>query len=297
MDISKFTIEGSQSIIEALKKIEFTFDQWRELVAYSKQKFPFMKVFVCVYEHNSIDKIDKLDIDGFKINSSDLSNPSVLKKVARKNKPIHLSVGASTISEIQYAINEIKSLSDSPITLMYGFQSFPTKPADINLRFISTLIDYFKLPVGYQDHCDGESDSGFWLPAATIGMGVSCIEKHITDDRSRKGFDFEAALNPEEFNIFKEMIDITDLSMGSPNEREFSEEEKKYRLFQKKTIVASNHLKKGQLISGDDFSFMRASNIELQPNETEKLVGKKLNRDIEMTEIISIEDVELRDRY
>ena len=105
---------------ELLKKIEFNQDQWREIVSYSKKNYPELKIYVCVYEHSTIDFIDTLNIDGYKLNSSDLSNPLVLDRVAKKNKPINLSVGASTISEIENAINRIRAISNSIITLMYG---------------------------------------------------------------------------------------------------------------------------------------------------------------------------------
>ena len=71
---------------ELLKKIEFNQEQWKGLVLYSKKKYPNLKIYVCVYEHSTIDFIDTLNIDGYKLNSSDLSNPLVLDKVAKKKK-------------------------------------------------------------------------------------------------------------------------------------------------------------------------------------------------------------------
>ena len=111
-----------------LQKIEFSQDEWRDIVKYSRKKYPKMQVYVCVYEHSTIEFIDGLGIDGLKLNSSDLSNPLVLEKVAKTGKPINLSVGASTIAEIKSALDRIKLISQASITLMYGHQSFPTKP-------------------------------------------------------------------------------------------------------------------------------------------------------------------------
>ena len=85
--------------------------------------------------------------------------------------------------------------------IMYGFQNFPTAPRDVHLNYMLKLKELFELPIGYQDHCDANEDSAFWLPAASVGMGINTLEKHITHDRSLKGIDHESALNPSEFIV------------------------------------------------------------------------------------------------
>jgi N,N'-diacetyllegionaminate synthase len=278
---------------ELLKNIEFSFKEWIELVNYSREKYPMLQVYACVYEHSTIDFIDSLGIDGYKINSSDLSNPMVLDKVAKTGKPINLSVGASSVSEIQSAIGLIKSVSESEITLMYGHQSFPTSPETVNMNYMKKLGNFFELPYGYQDHCNADNDSAFWLPAASMGMGISIIEKHITHDRSLKGIDHESALNPDEFVKFVEMVRTIDKSKGSSVPREFSDDEKKYREFQKKSIVVTRNIKAGTIISEKDLTFMRAESLGISPSNIDQVIGKKLKSDIDAYQPISqSEDLE-----
>jgi N,N'-diacetyllegionaminate synthase len=271
---------------ELLKKIEFNQEQWKDLVLYSKKKYPNLKIYVCVYEHSSIDFIDALNIDGYKLNSSDLSNPLVLDKVAKKKKPINLSVGASTVLEIKNAIKRIKKISSSKITLMYGHQSFPTKPENVHMSYMSKLANQFKLPIGYQDHCDADHESGFWLPAASLGMNISILEKHITHDRSKKGIDHESALNPLEFTKFVEMVRCIEKAKGISTVRPFSDEELKYREFQKKSIVAVRDLKKGCILTHDDITFMRAETLGLAPDKIKIVIGKKLLKELKAFETI-----------
>lgn len=271
---------------ELLKKIEFNQEQWKELIIYTRNNYPNLKIYVCVYEHSTIDFIDTLNIDGYKLNSSDLSNPLVLDKVAKKNKPINLSVGASTILEIANAIKHIQNISDPKITLMYGHQSFPTKPENVHMSYMTTLVDKFKLPIGYQDHCDADHQSAFWLPAASLGMNISILEKHITHDRSLKGIDYEFALNPSEFVKFVEMVRCIEKAKGTSNVRSFSDEEIEYRKFQKKSIVVVNDMKKGSIVASEDIAFMRAETIGLAPDKIETVVGKKLLKDLKAFETI-----------
>ncbi len=272
-----------------LEKIELTQEQWKYLVDYTRKKYPDLDIYVCVYEHMSIDFIDSLDIDGYKLNSSDLSNPLVLKKVAATKKPINLSVGASTIAEIDNAIRHILAVNDSTITLMYGHQSFPTRPENVHMSYMKKLQDLFELPIGYQDHCDADHESAFWLPAASCGIGVKIIEKHLTHDRSLKGIDHESALNPDEFIRFVEMVRTLDNAMGESRPRAFSDDELRYREFQKKSIAAARSLESESVITENDIMFMRTEKLGISPANLQDIIGKKLTIDIDAFAPITLE--------
>ncbi len=268
---------------ELLQRIELTQDQWAHLVRYSRERYTDMQVYVCVYEHASIGFIDALEIDGYKLNSSDLSNPLVLQKVAATGKPINLSVGASSIAEIQSALERIRAVAgpEAATTLMYGHQSFPTRPENVHMAYMEKLQSLFELPVGYQDHCDADSEAAFWLPAASVGMGVTVLEKHLTHDRSLKGIDHESALNPDEFQRFVAMVRTLDAAKGDPRPRPFTPEEVKYREFQKKSIVASRDIVMGTVLTEDDIVFMRAEELGISPDRYETVIGRTTTQAIE----------------
>jgi sialic acid synthase SpsE len=97
----------------------------------------------------------------------------------------------------------------------------------------------FDLPVGYQDHSDAGSEAAFWLPAAALGVGVQILEKHLTHDRSMKGADHEAALNPDEFARFVRMVREVEVALGDPRPRPFS-------CCQKRNLVAARDLFSGE---------------------------------------------------
>jgi len=283
----QYMMSPQRSEYDLLRKIEFSKQEWTQLVSYSRENYPDMLVYVCVYEHSTIDFIDGLGVDGYKLNSSDLSNPLVLNKVAMTGKPINLSVGASTVTEIQTAVALINSISEAPITLMYGHQSFPTLPENVNLSYMKKLENLFELAIGYQDHCDANEASAFWLPAASIGMGISVLEKHITHDRNFKGIDHESALNPDEFAEFVNMVNTIEKAKGVSIPRKFSDDERKYREFQKKSIVATHDMESGALLTQDDLTFMRAETLGISPDQIESVIGRRLTKPILAYEAIS----------
>jgi len=278
---------------DLLSKIELSQNDWQGLAEYVRKNYPNMDIIACVYETKSVDFSVSMGADAFKIHSADLSNPSFINHVAQTGKRIDLSVGASTLDEIQTAIEWIRNIHKKiTIWLMYGYQTFPTPTEAINLSFIKKLKQLFELPVGYQDHSDGDSEVGFWLPAAATGMEVDCLEKHITHNRGFKGIDHQAALNPDEFKKFVAMVRELDAAKGISVPRPFLKQESSYRKNSKKSIVASLDIKRKTIIKESDLIYMRADKLGLPPDQAYRVVGRKAKHDINHYNLIKEDDVQ-----
>lgn len=267
-----------------LKKLELSYNEWTELYNYAK-KFN-LKIIACINEKKSFEFCQKLNIYGYKLHSSDLLNFNLISEICKTNKEIHLSIGSSTLDEIQKSINFIKEKSNCKLILMYGYQNFPTKINYINLNYMKKISELFELPIGYQDHTDANTLSNLWISAAACGMEINIIEKHITHDRSKLGADHEAALNPSEFKTFVKMIKEIDIAKGSSIPQNFSQEEEKYRKYSKKSIVASIDLSKGKILSENDILFMRTGQLGIISDDISQIIGKKINCDIKKYEMI-----------
>jgi N,N'-diacetyllegionaminate synthase len=280
-----------------LERLELSRSAWTELSHYARDSYPEMQIIACVYETGSVDFCEELAVDAFKIHSADLSNPRLIRYVAQTGKRIDLSVGASTIDEIQTAIEWIRETSSTEhrrrpnVWLMYGYQGFPTPTDAINLDYMVKLAELFELPLGYQDHSDAETEAAFWLPAAAVGMGVDILEKHITHDRSYKGIDHEAALNPDEFTRFVKMVREVEAARGNATPRPFSPEELKYRKYSKKSLVASRALPKGTRITEEDVLFMRATDLGLPPDQLNRLTGRITKEETKPYDLILEDDL------
>ncbi|PPR77422.1 MAG: N,N'-diacetyllegionaminic acid synthase, partial [Alphaproteobacteria bacterium MarineAlpha2_Bin1] len=249
-----------------LKKIELNREDWTNLYNYTREKWPKLSLIACVYDEESIKFSENLGVDAYKIHASDITNPKILSSVASTNKRIDLSIGASTISEIDSAIKIIRFTSNSSIWLMYGYQLFPTPAKNLNLEYMNKISNLYGLTVGYQDHCDANKMEAFWLPAAVYGMGINVIEKHLTHDRSLKGLDHESALNPSEFKDFVDMIHTIDLSRGSGFPRKLNEDEENYRKYSRKSLVAKHDLIKGKKIDHSDLMALRGPKLGISPD-------------------------------
>lgn len=268
---------------ETLKKIEMNKDNWREIIRYAK-KFD-CEILTDVFDERSADLMDELGVAAFKIHSTDLTNPYLISHVAQMKKPILLATGGSTLEEIGNAIKTAKSCGNEDIILVHGFQGYPTRVEDAALRFIQTLKTTFGINVGYHDHTDAESELALFLPCMSVAFGATIIEKHITLDRSAKGFDYYSALHPDEFKRMIENIRAIERSLGS-GRGEFSDAERSYRDSVKKNIVARANIPPMTVITMDMLAFKR-SEPGLPPSEAGKIVGKKAKTPIKKNEIIT----------
>ena len=265
---------------EERKRVEMSRETWSRLAAYVRAEHPELDIVACVSDCETVDFCEAIEVDAYKIHSSDLSNPFLIGRTAETGRRIDLSVGASTLEEIRNAMEWIRETSRSTIWLMYGIQTFPTASDEIHLRIMSKLQDLFEVPVGYQDHTNPESAASFWLPAAAFGLGVRIHEKHLTHNRALRGVDYQAALNPDEFSNFVMMLATLESAMGSSLPRPFSATEKKYRRYSKKSLVVSRDMKAGRVVAEDDMRIMRARDLGLPPDRFYSVLGKSINRDL-----------------
>lgn len=280
-------VTPDHELYELLHKINFTKDEWREIYEYAR-KFD-IHIFACTYDISSAELALDLKVDGIKINSSDLSNPDLLRIVAESGIPFTLGTGASTIEEIAQSVDTALVHDGDRIIIMHGVQNFPTAIEHANINKIKMLRALFPFPVGYQDHTDASDPFSRVVDLLAIGAGACVIEKHITLDRSEKGTDYQAALEPQEFKEFVKLLRTAEAAMGSKIIQPLSESDMRYRSFQKKSIVAITSLQKGTKISKDDVAFMRSKDAGLSPAEFTSISGKKLTRAISKFEPIKQE--------
>ena len=275
-----------------VKKLELPQSAWSDLAAYVRSRWPGLSIIACVYDEESVNFAESIGVDAYKLHAADLSNPQLVTYVADTERRIDLSVGASTIAEIEAALEWIAARSSANTWLMYGYQIFPTPIDAINLHYMMKLKQLFELPIGYQDHTDAVDPGAYWIPATAIGMGADIMEKHITHDRSEKGADHESALNPDEFIRFVKMVRDIDAARGSSVPRPFTEEERRYRVYAKKSLVAGRQLRAGSRLSADDLVALRAPDLGLPPARLDELIGRPLRRDIGFQQLVGPDDLE-----
>ncbi len=213
-------------------------------------------------------------VNGYKIPSAVIGETELQKAVNQTRKPVYLGIGGAEWGEIEQAITLFKGRD---IALLCGFQNFPTKLEDSKLYQIRQLKEAFGCAVGYADHVDAEDQEMAQLvPALAVAMGATLIEKHITDNRSRKGRDHYSALNPDEFKSFVRLMRSLPDIIGEENEWILSEAELKYRKFTKRQAVAARDIADGTKLDLKDIVFKRSNEQGLSSRDISEYAGREI---------------------
>lgn len=274
--------------LNKMKKLEISYKNWRQIFEYTKKKYPSLEIIACIYDLEALEFANNFGANAFKIHSSDLGNKELLIRVSKLKKRVDLSVGGSTVKEISKAL---KILKKNDVWLMYGIQSFPTDPKNINLNKIKLYEKKFNKNVGYQDHSPTNMYA-YLIPCASIGNGTCIIEKHITDTRERKGTDLESALNFKEFKNFVKCIRETYASLGQRKISKLNKMEEAYRIYSKKKIYLKKNLNKNYILKKSDLLIRQPMNKKGIPvDNLEIAVGKKLKKRKKKNDLLELKDI------
>lgn len=185
---------------EMFKKNELSVAQTKELFSYAKEKG--ITLFSAPFDNESVDELEELGVDCYKIASFDLVNLRLIEKVALTGKPLILSTGMASLSEVEDALRVVAYTGNRQVILLQCTSSYPCPPTSMNIRAIDTMKQAFnQLPVGLSDHVIGDVVS-----LAAVSRGADVIEKHFTLDKKMEGPDHILSLEPDElkrmiFNI------------------------------------------------------------------------------------------------
>ncbi|MCV0430381.1 N-acetylneuraminate synthase family protein [Nitrosopumilus sp.] len=239
------------------KKLQFSNPEWQKISKISKKLG--LKIFADVFGLKSAKIAVKIKVDGFKIHSSEIGNKKLIDYLSKQKKNILISAAGSKIIEIEKIISILAS-PNKEIALLHGFQGYPTKLEDLNLKRLSVLKNKFRMEIGIMDHVSGDSEFALIAPLLAVSLGATIVEKHITLNRDEKGIDYFSALNPIEFKKMVKLIKNSHKALGNGTV-EILGNELQYRLLHKKTLIAKKDIPKYKILSEQYFDIKRAPKV------------------------------------
>jgi N-acetylneuraminate synthase/N,N'-diacetyllegionaminate synthase len=232
-----------------------------------------------VFDEESAGLLEMIGSPIYKIASSDLTYLQLLNYVARKNKPIILSTGMSTIKEIKEALSEIYKVGNRQVALLHCVSSYPATYEEMNLKAISTLKQAFNVPVGLSDHTKGNI-----VPIVAVTIGANIIEKHFTLNKNLPGPDHKFSLEPHDFKEMVRSIRIIERALGDGDKKP-TKDERDIRRLARRSITAKVSIPKGTIIAKEMIKIVRPGN-GIEPKYLEFVIGKKSKEDIAKDETI-----------
>ena len=270
--------------------IEIDPDSWKKIFAYAQQYD--VDIIVEPFDADSLEIAAASGaIGAYKVPTSDIGNLPFLENLGAMGTTIYLGAGGATSEEVSHALRILDDSGAHEVVIMHGFQSFPTRLDDSQLARIPYLRKVFKRRVGYADHIDADNQQmAQILPAMAIAAGATVIEKHITEDRNRRGLDYYSSLNPSEFTRLVTLLRSLPLALGETGPWSLSPAELEYRHLMKRQAVAAEALHANSPVEAHKVIFKRTNVPGLSPRELRNYYGRSLRRTVGPDEPLTAED-------
>ena len=236
------------------------------------------------FDLESIDVLDELKMDFWKIPSGEVTNYPYLVKIAKTKTPVVMSTGMCEAEEIREALKVLcdNGLTMNDITLLHCNTEYPTPFEDVNLKAMNALKEEFGVKVGYSDHT-----KGIEVPIAAVALGATVIEKHFTLDRNMEGPDHKASLEPDELKAMVDAIRNIEKATAGDGTKRVSESERKNIKIARKSIIAAKDIKAGEVFTEDNLTVKRPGN-GISPMRWNEVLGMTAKRDFVEDEVIEL---------
>lgn len=278
-DYQKTTTDSQESQYDMIKKLELDEKMHFELMAHCKSRnIMFLST---PFDHDSIGLLCSMGLEIFKVPSGEITNLPYLRYIGSLKKEVILSTGMADLGEIEDALNILTAAGTEKdkITVLHATTEYPCPFDEVNLKAMQTIANAFGVRVGYSDHT-----KGIEIPVAAAAMGAAVIEKHFTLDKNMEGPDHKASLEPHELTAMVSAIRNIERALGDGIKRPSRSEMKNIDVA-RKSIVASNSIKKGDVLSEENITVKRPG-TGISPMRWDELIGSAAKKDYEKDELI-----------
>lgn len=231
-----------------------------------------MDFFSTPFDHTAVGFLEKMDVPAYKVASFELVDIPLLKRIAATKKPIIMSTGMATSSEIEEAIRTIADAGGPPVALLKCTSAYPAPVDEMNLNTIPSFIKTYGIPVGLSDHTMGSVAA-----IAAVALGGCIIEKHLTLSRQDPGPDSAFSTEPQEFKAMVDDIRTVEKILGEVT-YEITEKQRENRVFRRSLFVVKD-VKKSDIFSSENVRSIRPGN-GMHTRYFDQVCGMKALKDI-----------------
>ncbi len=265
------------------RRMEFTEEQWVGLRDHCKEKG--IECLVTPFSLAAVECIEHLGLSRYKLGSADLCNSLLLDRIARTRKPVLLSSGMSDWSDLDRAVAGVKRYHDA-ISIFQCTTAYPCPPEAWGLHCIPVIARRYGFPVGYSDH-SGCIHAGI----AARALGAEIIEVHVCFDRRMFGPDVKASLTIDELTALRKGLDMLDRAEAPCQDKPAAPDVQNLKQVFGRSLATNKNLQTGQSIGLEDLEAKKPAGRGIPVSEYERVLGKRLIRDLAAWEFIQWDDV------
>ena len=271
---------SDESLWDIIKRCELTEEEERAVKQYCEERGI---IYLCTpFSREAADRLEAMDVVGFKIGSGECNNIPLIEHIARKGRPIILSTGMNDLGSVRTSVQAIQELN-CPVMLMHCTSEYPTPYEHVRLGAIQQLRDAFGLPVGLSDH-----SMGIYTCLGAVALGASAVEKHFTISRSWPGPDCPISIEPDELAELAQGAEVIWLARGGaktilPTEQSVID-------FAYASVVTIKMVRSGETFSLDNVWVKRPGTGPIMAQDLDSVLGKVARRNLTANVQIAPED-------
>jgi Sialic acid synthase len=206
---------GTMTYLQYRYKVEFDRVQYDEIAKYCAGKINFS---ASIWDIDSVDFMSNYDIPYIKIPSAHLTDDEMIHYICKRNIPVLLSTGMSSLAEVDHAVDIIKSYTDN-YALLHANSTYPAHEQELNLMVIPKLRERYGCVVGYSGH-----EFGLVTTTVAVALGAKIIERHVTLNRTLWGTDQMVSVEPQGMLKLISQVRAVEVALGDGKKQVYDSE-------------------------------------------------------------------------
>lgn len=278
----KFSYEDATRF-DYWKRMGFTLEQWKGIKQHCDQ---VGLDFICSpFSNLAVDWLEEIGVSYYKIGSGEVSNLLLLEKICQTKKPLIISSGMSSFSELDTTVSFLKE-RNMDFSILQCTTSYPTQPKQYGLNVIRELKERYQVPVGFSDHSAKTATA-----IAAVALGAEILEFHVVFDRTMFGPDAKSSLLiSETAQLVRDVQDVYQALLDPVNKNENSDFKELKSIFEK-SLAVNKDLKVGDMITFEVLEAKKPKGFGIEAQDFEKIIGKKLVQEKKQWDFLNPEDL------
>ncbi|RKS45145.1 N-acetylneuraminate synthase [Gillisia mitskevichiae] len=278
----KFSIDKSR--YDYWKRMQFSLEEWKSLKERCEQLN--MEFLASPFSNAAVDLLEEVGVKQYKIGSGEVTNFLLLEKIANTGKPLILSSGMSSYSELDETVKFLQE-RNVDFSILQCTTSYPTVPENYGLNVISEMRNRYSVTIGYSDH-----SAKIETCIAAAALGAEILEFHAVFDRNSKGPDASSSLEIEEIKTLVSAVKSISLALNSPIDKGDNSRFLELKNIFEKSLSVNKDLPADHIIKYEDLEAKKPKGFGIDASKFKKVIGKKLTKSIEQWSFLNFTDLE-----
>lgn len=265
------------------KRMEFSLKEWKTIKFHCDEVgLEFMS---SPFSNKAVDVLEEVGVKRYKVGSGEVNNFVLLEKIARTGKPVIISSGMSSFSELDATVAFLKE-RDVECSILQCTTSYPTEPNQYGLNVIQQLKEKYKVPVGFSDH-----SSSIEACIAAAALGAEILEFHAVFDKDMFGPDAKSSLNMFEITQLVKAVRNIEVALHNPVDKNDNSQYIRLKQIFEKSLAVNKDLPQGHVLTFEDLETKKPKGFGITASQYQDVIGKKLTKNLKQWDFLNIEDI------